>query len=431
MPVTRRQFIKRGAGMVTVGMVIPRFWLSEARGEQIEFSPQRKLVVIQLAGGNDGFNTVVPYTDARYYDLRPTLAFRDAELKSNDGASTIISNQFGLHPAMAEIKQLYDAGRVAVVLGVGYPNPNLSHFLSMDIWHTADANGSGSRGWLGKYADLALIGQPNLTAASIGSLDLPKSFGADRFVVPNIINFSLYNFIADPNYPGDYNNQINTFNFGASRSMSDGGLIGAVNSTAFESVRGAQQVQRSVSSYKSSVSYPANNPLATGLQMVAQLMTTVPESSLLYVQMGGFDNHSDQIGDRQSDRSNKRVGDHATLLKWFSEAVKLFHDDLTEHGLADDVLMMQWSEFGRRPGENASYGSDHGTAAPIFVMGNPVRGGLYGEQPSLAATELDPAGNVKFKVDFREAYATILDRWLGADSKAVLGAQYSNVGFLG
>jgi uncharacterized protein (DUF1501 family) len=177
--------------------------------------------------------------------------------------------------------------------------------------------------------------------------------------------------------------------------------------------------------------YPTNNPLATGLQMVAQLMTTVPEASLLYVQMGGFDNHSDQIGDRQGDRSNKRIGDHATLLKWFSEAVKLFHDDLTEHGLADDVLMMQWSEFGRRPGENASFGTDHGTAAPLLVMGNPVRGGLYGEQPSLAATELDPAGNVKFKVDFREAYATILDRWLGADSKAILGAQYPDVGFLG
>jgi hypothetical protein len=301
----------------------------------------------------------------------------------------------------------------------------------MDIWHTADANGSGSRGWLGKYADLALIGQSNLTAVSIGSLDLPKSLSADKFVVPNIINFSLYNFIADPNYPGDYNNQINTFNFAASRTISGGSFIGAVNGTAFESVRGAQQVQRSVSSYKSSISYPANNPLATGLQMVAQLMTTVPEASLLYVQMGGFDNHSDQIGDKQTDRGNKRVGDHAVLLKWFSEAIKLFHDDLTEHGLADDVLMMQWSEFGRRPGENASFGTDHGTAAPIFVMGNPVRGGLYGEQPSLAATELDAAGNVKFKVDFREVYATILDRWLGADSKTVLGAQYSNVGFLG
>ena len=431
MPVTRRQFIKRGAGMVTVGIMLPRFWLSEARGEQIEFTPRRKLVVIQLAGGNDGFNTVVPYTDSRYYSLRPTLAFRDAELTTSEGASTIISNRFGLHPAMAEIKQLYDEGRVALVLGVGYPNPNLSHFLSMDVWHTADATGSGSRGWLGKYADLALIGQSNLTAASIGSLDLPKSFAADKFVVPNIINFSLYNFIADPNYPGDYNNQINTFNFAASRTMSAGGFIGAVNSTAFESVRGAQQVQRSISSYKSSVSYPATNPLAVGLQMVAQLMTTVPEASVLYVQMGGFDNHSDQIGDKQANRASKRVGDHATLLKWFSEAIKLFHDDLTEHGLADDVLMMQWSEFGRRPGENASFGTDHGTAAPIFVMGNPVRGGLYGEQPSLAATELDPAGNVKFTVDFREIYSTILDGWLGADSKAVLGSQYSNVGFLG
>jgi len=416
--------------MVTVGMVIPRIWLSDARGEQVEFTPKRKLVVIQLAGGNDGFNTVVPYTDSRYYSLRPTLGLRDTELKTSDGSSTIISSQYGLHPAMAEIKDLYDQGRVAIVLGVGYPNPNLSHFLSMDIWHTADTNGSGSRGWLGKYADLALIGQSNLTAASIGSLELPRSFGADKFVVPNIINFSLYNFIADPTYPGDYNNQINTFNVGASRVLSDGSFIGAINNTAFESVRGAQQLQRSINSYKSTISYPANNPLAAGLQMVAQLMTTVPEASLLYVQLGGFDNHSDQIGDKRSDRSNKRVGDHAMLLKWFSEAVRLFHQDLTEHGLADDVVMMQWSEFGRRPGENASFGTDHGTAAPIFVIGNPVRGGFYGEQPSLASTELDPAGNVEFKVDFREVYATVLEKWLGAESKVVLGAQYPNVGFL-
>jgi uncharacterized protein (DUF1501 family) len=416
--------------MVTVGMVIPRLWLSDARGEQTEFTAKRKFVVIQLVGGNDGFNTVVPYTDSRYYSLRPTLGFKETELKTSDGSSTIISSQYGLHPAMAEIKDLYDQGRVAIVLGVGYPNPNLSHFLSMDIWHTGDINGAGSRGWLGKYADLALIGQSNLTAASIGSLELPRTFGADKFVVPNIINFSLYNFIADPAYPGDYNNQINSFNVGASRVLSDGSFIGTINKTAFESVKGAQQLQRSINSYKSTIAYPANNPLAAGLQMVAQLMTTVPEASLLYVQLGGFDNHSDQIGDKRDDRSNKRVGEHAMLLKWFSEAIKLFHQDLTEHGLADDVVMMQWSEFGRRPGENASFGTDHGTAAPIFVIGNPVRGGLYGEQPSLATTELDPAGNVKFKVDFREVYATVLDKWLGADSKMVLGAQYPNVGFL-
>ena len=416
--------------MVTVGVVIPRFWVSDARGEQSQFTPGRKLVVIQLAGGNDGFNTVVPYTDPRYHSLRPTLAFRDTELKTANGRSTIISNQYGLHPAMAEIKDLYDQGRVAIVLGVGYPNPNLSHFLSMDIWHTADISGVGSRGWLGKYADVALLGQSNLAAASIGSLELPKSFGADKFVVPNIINFSFYNFIADPAHPGDYNNQINTFNAGASRALAAGSLIGAINNTAFESVKGAQQLQRSINSYRSTIAYPANNPLAAGLQMVAQLMTTVPEASLLYVQLGGFDNHSDQIGNRGNDRSNKRVGDHATLLKWFSEAVNLFHQDLTEHGLADDVVMLQWSEFGRRPGENASFGTDHGTAAPIFVIGNPVRGGFYGEQPSLAASDLDLAGNVKFTVDFREVYATLLEKWLGTDSRVILGAQYPNVGFL-
>jgi uncharacterized protein (DUF1501 family) len=410
-------------------MVVPRIWVSEARAEQVAFNPKQKLVVIQLAGGNDGFNTVVPYTDSRYYSLRPTLAFRESELKTAGGDSMLISNQFGLHPALKEIKDFYGAGQVAIVLGVGYPNPNLSHFLSMDIWHTATLGGVG-RGWLGKYADLALIGRSNLTAASIGSLDLPKSFSAEKIVVPNIINFSLYNFIADPNYPGDYNNQLNVINFAASRTMGPGSLIGALNSSAFESLRGAQQVQRSVSSYSSTIVYPDNNPLASGLQMVAQLMATVPEASILYVQMNGFDNHSDQIGDRQSDRDNKRIGDHATLLRWFSEAVKLFHDDLTEHGLADEVLMMQWSEFGRRPGENASFGTDHGTAAPIFVMGNPIRGGFYGEEPSMASGDLDAAGNVKFKVDFREVYATILDTWLGADSRAVLGGQFPNVGFL-
>ena len=431
MPITRRQFIRRGAGLVSVGLVMPRVLLGETRSQFADADSSRKLVIIQLAGGNDGFNTVVPYTDSRYYALRPTLGLKEAELKTASGASTIISNQFGLHPAMSQIKELYDQGKVAIVLGVGYPNPTLSHFLSMDIWHTADLTGLASRGWLGKYADLALIGKPGLPAAAIGNLELPKSFNADKVVVPNIINFSLYNFIADPAHPGDYNNQINAFNRAASRSFAIDTPLGFINNAAFESVRGAQQVQKSINSYQSSISYPANNPLAVGLKMVAQLLVAMPDVHLLYVQMGGFDNHSDQIGDRGNNKSNRLIGDHALLLRWFSEAVKLFYDDMTEHGLADNVLMMQWSEFGRRPDENASFGSDHGTANAQMIIGNPVQGGLYGEQPSLAASELDLAGNPKFKVDFREVYATVLDRWLGVDSKSVLGASFPNVGFLG
>ncbi|HET8676790.1 MAG TPA: DUF1501 domain-containing protein [Blastocatellia bacterium] len=430
MPTTRRQFIKRSAGAVTVGLVMPGTLLREARAQQAQANTNRKFVVIQLAGGNDGLNTLVPYTDSRYYSLRPQLAFNEAELKDAEGRSTIISNDFGLHPALGKIKQLYDQGRVAIVLGVGYQDSTLSHFLSMDIWHTADTSGLASKGWLGRYADIALLGQTGLPAAALGGLEKPKSFNAGQVVVPNILNFEIYNFLADPAYPNDYANQINAFNFGASRVFDNASLLSTINNAAFESVRGAQHVQRNVNNYRSSIVYPRENPLAVGLQMVAQLLVTIPEAHLLYVQLGGFDHHADQV-DHPNGQPNKLAGQHNLLLRWFSDAVDLFYKDMAEHGLADDVILMEWSEFGRRPQENASFGTDHGTSSQMFIIGNAVRGGLYGRQPSLAATELDLAGNPKFHVDFREVYATILDGWLGADSKAVLGAGYQNVGFLG
>ncbi len=429
MPTTRRQFIKRGAGLVTVGVVMPRIWLGEARAQSGGPPADHRLLVIQLAGGNDGFNTLIPYTDSRYHALRPMLAFTEPELHDAQGRSTLISDQFGLHPAMGKIKNLYDQGNVAIVQGVGYPNPNLSHFLSMDIWHTADVSGLARKGWLGKYADLALIGSPGLPAAALGGGELPKSFNAETAVIPNIINFQLFNFIADPSYPGDYNNQINTFNASASRTFQTDTFMGSINKTAFESVRGAQLVQRAVSGYTSSVVYPDFNPLAVALKMAAQIMVTMPEARLIYVQMGGFDHHSDQVA-HPNGQPSKLTGQHSVLLNWFSEAVNLFHVDMTEHGLADKLVMMQWSEFGRRPGENASFGTDHGTVGSMFLIGNPVKGGIYGNHPSLAATQLDAAGNPRFSVDFREVYATILDRWLGADSRAVLGATYPDVGFL-
>jgi uncharacterized protein (DUF1501 family) len=188
-------------------------------------------------------------------------------------------------------------------------------------------------------------------------------------------------------------------------------------------------VQQAAGKYHSSVIYPTDNPLAVGLKLAAQLLTTVPEAAILYVKLDGFDNHGDQIANRNG-QPNRLAGSHFTLMRWFSQAVKLFYDDLAEHGLADNTVIMQWSEFGRRPGENASFGTDHGSSAPLFVIGNPVQGGLYGKQPSLAATALDPAGNLAFEVDFRAVYATMLDRWLGANPVDVLGVSYENIGFL-
>jgi uncharacterized protein (DUF1501 family) len=428
MPITRRQFIKRSAGAVAVGMIAPGVWLRRARASTPEAAQGRKFVVIELTGGNDGFNTVVPYSNSRYHNLRPMLSFKEADLKDDQGSSMIISSEFGLHPAMSRIKQLYDEGKVAIVPGVGYPNPNLSHFASMDIWHTADITGLSGSGWLGRYADIALIGETGLSAAALG-FGLPKSFNARQVIIPNIFDFDLYRFITDPVHPDDHINQLNAFNKAASRSFSSDTFLGAITDTAFESVNGAEQVQAAIAGYRSAVVYPENNPLALGFKMVAQLITTIPAARMFYVQMHGFDTHSGQIGGRDG-QTGKLVGDHARLLRWFSEAVRLFYDDLSEHGLADQVLMMQWSEFGRRPEENASLGTDHGTAAPMFIIGNPARGGLYGEQPSLAASDLDIAGNVRFKVDFREVYATILDKWLEADSRAVLGAQFPHAGFI-
>jgi uncharacterized protein (DUF1501 family) len=427
MPVSRRQFIKLGAGMVTVGVIAPTTLLREARAQ----SPigNRKLVIINLEGGNDGLNTVIPYTDSEYHKLRPALGFKEGDLKTPAGQSTIISNQFGLHPAMGEIKAFYDQGKVAIVQGVGYRDSSLSHFLSADIWQSADTSGLSRTGWLGRYADLALINQPGLPAASF-NYESPRTFHSRQVVIPNILNFDLYNFLTDPAYPDDYTNQFRAFYAAASRTFPGESLVGAVNRTALASVEGAQRVQAGVASYQSSVIYPEENPLASGLKMVAQVLTTLPEAYLTYAQMGGFDNHSDQIL-HPDGNPDKREGDHARLLGWFSEAVKVFYDDMAEHGLADQVVMMQYSEFGRRPEENASFGTDHGTSNVMFVIGNPVRGGLYGTQPSLAAADLDDGGNPKFHVDFREVYATILEGWLNFDSREVLGAKYDNVGFFG
>lgn len=430
MAINRRQFIKRGAGLATLSMVMPKVWVTSAQAQAVADPNRRILVVIQLAGGNDGLNTVVPYTDSTYASLRPTIGFKESKLIDSQGASMVISNQFGLHPSMSSIRDLYTNGKVAIVLGVGYPNPNLSHFSSMDIWHTADLSVLQGTGWLGRYADIKLAGKTGLTAAALGS-DLPKSLFADQVVIPNIASFSTYDYLTDPLYSGDRVNQINTFNQIYARTFPEGSFIAGLDNTGQDAVAGAAQVQAAVGSYSSTVTYPSGpsgNPLASALKMAAQVITTIPGADLLYVQLGGFDHHSNQIG-TNGDLTNKLTGQHASLLNNFSEGVKAFYDDMTQHGLADNVVLMQWSEFGRRPGENASFGTDHGTAAPLFVIGNPIIGGFYGQQPSL--TDLDNAGNMKFKVDFRSVYATILDRWLGADSNVVLGQSFGQLGFLG
>jgi len=438
MPVNRRQFIKRSASAVTVSLVMPKFWMSSiARSQEITAAERRIFLVIQMSGGNDGLNTVVPFTDSRYRTLRPVLGFQANELKDAAGNSTILGNDpFALNPAMSEMKQLYDTSKAAIVLGVGYPIPNLSHFLSMDIWQTANTNGGLGNGWLGKYADQKLIGQPGLSAVSIGG-SLPKAMYASKVVIPSIQSFASYTFQTDGRFPGDRNNQINAFHGTNTRDLPVNSFIKAIADAGVDAVDGAAQLQTAVAAYTSPVHYPVNGEatgqvvnFAAALKMVAQIATTVSDANLFHVQIGGFDHHSQQIGAQADNYTNKTTGQHANLLKAVSLGMKLFYDDMAAHGLANNLVMMTWSEFGRRPNENASHGTDHGTGSVMFVVGDPVRGGkLYGAQPSLG--DLDSAGNLKFTVDFRSVYATILEKWLSADSRAILGNSYADVGFLG
>jgi uncharacterized protein (DUF1501 family) len=431
MPINRRQFIKRSAAAVSVSLVMPKLWTAGVGAQEINATTRRIFVVIQMAGGNDGLNTVIPYADSRYQQLRPTLGFKDTELKDAQGRSTILNDSLGLHPALAEIKELYDANRVAVITGVGYPSPNLSHFLSQDIWQTANTNGGSGNGWLGKYADQKLVGQSSLSAVSVGG-SLPKALFADHYVTPNISPangadpFANYQFLTDGRNTGDRNNQINTFKTMNTRNFDAGTFLSAVAKAGFDAEEGAAQLRTAVAGYTSTVTYPANS-LASAMKMVAQIATTVADANLFYVQIGGFDHHSAEIGSNQAP-NDKTVGQHATLLGQVSQSIKAFYDDMVGHNLGDNVVMMTWSEFGRRPNENASRGTDHGTASAQLVVGNAIKGGVYGTQPSL--TDLDSAGNMKFTVDFRAVYATLLDKWLSADSRSILGSQFENVGFI-
>jgi uncharacterized protein (DUF1501 family) len=353
------------------------------------------------------------------------IGFKERDLKDTEKRSTIISNDFGLHPSLSAIKPLYDQGRVAAILGVGHPNPSGSHFFSQDIWYTANPVEGKGDGWLGKYAEKAFSAGSGVRAMSVLNGRLPKALSSKTAIIPNVTSFEAYGFRTDAKYPDTRASRLNIFDAGYNRDFSSGSLEEALTGTGRDAVAGSSRIFTVPEHYSSNVIYPADGQLARALKMMAQVIVALPESSLLYVQWGFFDHHSHQI----LNAKDKLSGPHAALLKEFSESVKAFYDDMTEHGLADDVVIMQWSEFGRRPQENRSMGTDHGSASSLFVIGNPVKGGLYGEQPSLAANNLDEAGNPRFTVDFRSVYSTILEDWLETDSLEILGKQFDNLGF--
>jgi len=434
---TRREFIKKsGFTMLTVGLSGEAFFRSlnlaanSALTQAAALSTNDNiLVVIQLAGGNDSINTVIPRSGrlrSDYESLRgATLEIPVANVLPINGADAA-GNLLGFHPSMTHIKNLYDQGHVGVIQAVGYPNPNYSHFRSMDIWHTAYPEGLKSTGWLGDYLDVTFPSNDNpLIAVSIGGT-LPLSLRANNVAVPAIGSIEAYNFQTDTRFAGDRTNRVQTFLALNQEGAPERVLYEQIRLTALDAYESSQELQAGVGQYTAdpTIVYNPQNPLARALQQVARILAGNLGTKILYVSMGGFDTHQGQAV-----ANSPLTGTHATLLGYISEAVDAFYRDLVRMGMDSNVLMMTWSEFARKVRENGNNGTDHGASGAQFVFGTPVQSGLMGEYPSL--TNVYPGQDAtRHSIDFRSIYATILERWLGVNAQEVLGGSFEILPFV-
>ncbi len=411
MPFSRRDFLVRSAGFVTVSAMVPRWAVAGARNFEESVgtaSAGRTLVVLELMGGNDGINTVIPYTDNAYSSVRSRIGIPVGSVLQLDG-------KLALNPVMTGLKALWDANRVAVVEGVGYPSSSLSHFTSRDIWHTADPALAQERGWLGRWLDAHVGSNANPLVCAAVSNTLPRTLLADSVSVPSFVSIASYSYPTDGAYPGDKNNQVDAFVAEGADEFEIENTVERLSVLSGVAVSSSSILQGVGTGYVAAGQYPSGS-LGSGLALIAQIILAGVGAQILYITYGGFDNHA---GEDQ---------DHDPLLQNVSDGIRALFDDLDARGKAHDVLLMTWSEFGRRVQDNASNGTDHGTSAPHFVVGDAVQPGIYGAPPSL--TSLDANGNLLIENDFRSYYGTILSDWLGADAAAILGAAWPNLGFI-
>jgi uncharacterized protein (DUF1501 family) len=362
----------------------------------------RVLVIVNFQGGNDGLNTVVPFASPAYYSARPTLG-----VPANDVLR--LDANVGLNPVLKPLKTMYDAGNVAVVQGVGYPNPDLSHFRSTEIWQTSAPGSYVSTGWLGRYLDTAGLPPDNLFNAVALADVLPELLVAERIDVPAIAQLNGYGLLSDRRGAVG-REEFHAFAADAQVPFRSP-YLAQVAEIEDHAQRGAEELPQLIAGYQSQATYPAT-PIGRSLALAAQIVGSKLGTRVLYVQHGSFDTHTTQ----------KATQDR--LLADFADAIAAFYTDLAAHGNDKRVLTVTFSEFGRRVAENASRGTDHGTAAPLFAIGGGIKGGLYGAQPSL--DDLDH-GNLKFSTDFRSVYAALLDRWLERPSAPIVGGSFAPV----
>jgi uncharacterized protein (DUF1501 family) len=445
--MNRRRFLQQtlqGSSLLGFGPLVPGFLAATARAA--EPGKDRVLVVLEMTGGNDGLNTVIPYADDLYHRARPTIRYaKEQVLRVND--------HVGLNPGLRSLEKLLSGGQVAAVLGVGYPNPDRSHFESMDIWQSADPTRKLRTGWLGRGLGSLHVEAGHIPAAYVGKEQLPLALHGAATGVPTIHRDKPYDLeLTSDVAQGFYNGRrvVPQRPFPGEAMGSTGpetpkgvaerrrliedlarlapdaadGLLPFVRRSALQTyttisrLREIMEEDLKAERQGRRVYYPGNNgELARNLSLIGHMINAGFGTRVYYLALGGFDTHANQ------------QQPHQQLLQELGDAVAGFYSQLERAGQAKRVLLMTFSEFGRRVDENGSRGTDHGAASCMFVIGPAVKGGAVGKHPSLAPADL-LAGDLKHQCDFREVYATLLDGWLSCDSRNVLGGTFDHVPLL-
>lgn len=398
--ISRRDMIKRG-GMIAVGLVAPRWLATVAQADMVKLGTGGKLdkdtvlVVCQLSGGNDGLNTFIPYANKTYYQMRPTVGIPEAQVVK-------LNEQMGLNPALAPLEPLFKKGQVAIVQNVGYPQANRSHFKSMDIWQSASPDSKMKYGWIGRHMDTVAAANP---VYALGlSTEKPLALAGKSASVPCFASLAdIQNMIGDP----DTERMLREVQGMDAKAGSLEAVVQKANLTALDAM---DVLASQLAKYTPKETY-GNDPFGNGFKQISQLIATSPQTRIVYFSTGGFDTHA------------RQAESHTRLLTNFANGVAAFQKEMEACGKADKVIVLVFSEFGRRVAENGSQGTDHGAAGPMMLIGKKVKGGFHGPNPDLANLV---QGDLKHSIDFRSVYAATLDKWIGGDSGVVLGQQFDH-----
>lgn len=390
----------RSAAGVAIGAQFPLLWQKSLLAADSAL-PDRVLVVVQLSGGNDGLNTVVPYRNSSYYKARPKLSIPKEKVVALD-------DDLGLHFSLRSIDELLSAQRMAIVQGVGYDKPNRSHFESMDIWHTCSRKEARSNeGWLGRMFAANQMEHGDSPGLHLGSEVLPLAMAARGLQIPSIASVEEMR-LKSSDLKSKSAHQAQEQSKEMDERAAEENLLGFVSTSTQVALQASQRIEKVLAAPDVDADFPASG-LADKLRVVSRLIVAGLRTQVYYVTLDGFDTHANQ------------PAAHQGLLNQWAEALSAFHRRLARDGQADRVLVMTFSEFGRRLAENASEGTDHGAAAPVFLSGPKFAKWQFGNLPSLDDLE---DGDIKYHTDFRRVYATVLQNWLGQATQIPLAGQY-------